>query len=324
MKKALPAMVTALLLAQASSAFAATDDMKVALAFEAVVGGKPFACGQSYDAIGSTKSRITPSDLRFYVSEVELLDSAGKATPLVLDQDEIWQYKNLALLDFEDGTGPCRNGNSGLHKAVTGTAPKGDYKGVRFTLGVPFDLNHGDPTIAPSPLNLTAMFWAWQSGYRFVKIDMATSGQPQLAEGDGKPAADMKEKLATLEKIAAAKAEAAKTGKPPARKPAQAAGFSVHLGSTGCASSSLTLPPSECANPNRVTVTFDTFDVAKNVVVADVASLLQDTNVDVNAPDSAPGCMSAVNDGDCPGVMAAFGLPFGGKPAAPQRFFTVR
>lgn len=324
MKKALPAMVTALLLAQAGSTFAATDEMKVSLAFDAVVGGKPFACGQSYDAIGSTKSRITPSDLRFYVSEVELLDNASKATPLTLEQDEVWQYKNLALLDFEDGTAACRNGNTGLHKAVTGTVPQGDYKGVRFTLGVPFELNHGDPTIAPSPLNMTAMFWAWQSGYRFVKIDMATSGQPQLAEGDGKPAADMKEKLAALEKIAAAKAAAAKAGTPPVKKPAQAAGFSVHLGSTGCAATTLTSPPSQCTNPNRVTVTFDTFDIAKNVIVADVASLLQDANVDVNAPDSAPGCMSAVNDGDCPPVMAAFGLPFGDKPAAPQRFFTVR
>ena len=324
MKKVLPAMVTALLLAQAGSTFAATDEMKVSLAFDAVVGGKPFACGQSYDAIGSTKSRITPSDLRFYVSEVELLDSSGKATPVTLEQDEIWQYKNLALLDFEDGTAACRNGNAGLHKVVAGTVPKGDYQGVRFTLGVPFELNHGDPTIAPSPLNLTSMFWAWQSGYRFVKIDMATSGQPQLAEADGKPAADMKEKLEALEKIAAAKAAAAKSGTPSAKKPTQAAGFSVHLGSTGCAATTLTSPPSECSAPNRITVTLDKFDVTKDVVVADIASLLQDTNLDVNAPDTAPGCMSAANDGDCPGIMAAFGLPFGDKAAVAQRVFTVR
>lgn len=318
MKQRLLTTAIALLLAQAGSVSAADDGLKVALAFDAVVGGKPFACGQSYDRIGSTQSTITPSDLRFYVSDVELLDASGKATPLTLDQDEVWQYKNLALLDFEDGTGPCRNGNDGLHKAVTGTVPKGEYQGVRFTLGVPFALNHGDPTIAASPLNLTALFWAWQSGYKFVKIDLASKGLPQ--EGDSDPNLSMKDKLAALEKVAAAKA----AGKPPAKQPAKAAGFSVHLGSTGCAANTLTSPPSECANPNRVTVTFDTFDPAKNVLVADVASLLQDANVDVNAPESAPGCMSAVNDADCNPVMAAFGLPFGGKAATPQRFFTMR
>lgn len=103
----------------------------------------------------------------------------------------------------------------------------------------------------------------------------------------------------------------------------RAAGYSVHLGSTACTSASLTSPPSECRNANRVTVTFDKFDVRKNVIVADMATLLRDANVDVNAPDTAPGCMSAVNDADCLGVMSAFGLPFNEHPADTQRFFSV-
>lgn len=53
-------------------------------------------------------------------------------------------------------------------------------------------------------------------------------------------------------------------------------------------------------------------------------SLLRDTNVDVNAQDSAPGCMSATIDADCPGVFAGFGLPFNEQPAVAQRFFSVR
>lgn len=312
MEKSLCALV---LLAPFAMAQAGTQ--KVSLKFEAMVGNQPFACGKSYADVGVTHSGITPSDMRFYVSQVELLDARGKPTPLKLEQDGVWQYRDVALLDFEDGSGPCRNGNPGLHTAITGSAPKGRYVGVRFTLGVPFDLNHGDPTIAPSPLNSSAMFWAWQSGYKFVKIDMASSGQQQEdMQADG----SMQDKVAMMAKIDQMK----KQGGAPAKRPPRAAGFSVHLGSTACVSPSLTTAPSECRNPNRMTVTFDRFDPKKNVVVADLGSLLRKVNVDVNAPDSAPGCMSAPNDADCPSVMSAFGLPFGEQSAGEQRFFRLR
>jgi uncharacterized repeat protein (TIGR04052 family) len=310
------AVIAALFLAMPLTVVAASQ--RVSLKFDAMVGAQTFSCGKSYDDIGVTHSRITPSDMRFFVSEVELLDAKGRAVAVKLDQDGIWQYQNLALLDFEDGTGPCRNGNSGLHTAVTGSVPKGNYRGVRFTLGVPFGLNHGDPTIAPSPLNISGMFWVWQSGYKFVKIDMASAGQPQAADLPAE--GSMQDKVAAMAKIAAMKKE----GVAPMKMPARAAGFSVHLGSTACASSSLTTPPSACQNPNRVTVTFDHFDLKKNVIVADVATLLQDANVDVNAPDSAPGCMSGTNDADCISLMPSFGLPFNDQPALPQRFFKMR
>lgn len=312
MKRALCMLV---LLAPFATAQAGAQ--KVSLKFEAAVGGQPFACGKSYDDVGVTHSRITPSDFRFYVSGIELVDGRGHTVPLQLEQDGVWQYEDAALLDFEDGGGPCRNGNPGLHTIVTGSVPKGKYRGLRFTLGVPFDLNHGDPTIAPAPLNFSAMFWAWQSGYKFVKIDMASSGQPQE---DMQPEGSMPDKVAMMAKVDRMK----KQGGAPVKRPPRAAGFSVHLGSTACVSSSLTTAPSECRNANRVIVTFDRFNPKKNVVVADIGSLLRDANVDVNAPDSAPGCMSAPNDADCPPVMAAFGLPFGDRPAAPQRFFSVR
>lgn len=288
----------------------------VEVKFAAMVGPENFACGKSYNNIGITKSTIIPSDFRFYVSQVELIDNKGNAVPLKLDQDEVWQYEDVALLDFEDGTGQCRNGNSGIHTSVSGTVPQGHYTGVRFTLGIPFKTNHGDPTIAPSPLNFTAMFWAWQSGYKFVKIDMATSGQPQELKVPANTT--MKQKLDTLNKFIA-------SGAPIKKSPPKAAGFSIHLGSTDCASLSFTTPPDEqCKNPNRITIEFPVFDTDKNVIVADLAVLLADTNVDVNAADTAPGCMSAQDDADCAHVMPAFGLPFGGKPAGEQKFFSVR
>ncbi len=294
---ALPVALTACSTAPMSSGVVAPSGTHaVAVRFAAQIGGQPFVCGQSYAGVGTTRSTITPSDFRLYVSEVALIDETGRAVPVTLTQDGVWQVGDIALLDFENGTGPCRNGTTGMNTEVRGSVPAGRYVGLRFTLGVPFARNHGDPTVAPSPLNLTAMFWNWQGGYKFVKFDTASRGQPST------------------------------TSAPDPRGGGNASGFSVHLGSTMCASPSRTQAPgAECANPNRVAVAFERFDVATQTVVADMGAVLAGANVDVNAPKTSPGCMSFPNDADCPPVMGALGLPYGGQAApGPQRLFTRR
>lgn len=277
---------------------AAQADRKVTIRFAAQVGDVPFACGRSYDAIGVTRSRVTPSDFRFYVSDVALIDAAGKAVPLSLDQDERWQYSNIALLDFENRTGPCLTGTQETRDVVTGTVPTGTYHGLRFTLGVPFDVNHGDATIAPSPLNLTSLFWNWQAGYKFLRIDLATSGRPQ----DIKPG------------------EVPQFGN---RAASQRLGFAIHLGSTMCAGEGPNKAPSACANPNRPVVEFTTFDPVRDVVVADLGALLEGVDVDNNQADTPAGCMSSPNDADCNPLMRNFGLTFAGQ-GGQQKFFRVQ
>lgn len=158
----------------AASGAAQTPMQKVRIAFDAQVAGKPFACGITYDDIGTSHARIKVRDLRFFVSQVALLTPDGRAVPLTLDQDGLWQYKNLALLDFEDGTASCLNGNSGIHTQILGTVPAGTYTGLRFTVGVPFELDHSDTASAPSPLNTTAMFWSWQDGFKFLSTGVVT------------------------------------------------------------------------------------------------------------------------------------------------------
>jgi uncharacterized repeat protein (TIGR04052 family) len=175
---------------------------------------------------------------------------------------------------------------------VRGTVPSGEYTGVEVTVGVPFALNHQDPTVSPSPLNSTAMFWNWQGGYKFIKFDTSSSGV-----SDQKPAA------------------------PNAMGPVTR--YSVHLGSTMCAGTSKTQPPQACQSPNRMTVRFDGFDLAKGVVVADMGAVLSQANVDVNAQGTSPGCMSFPKDADCPPVMGALGLAYDGVPAASSQRFLI-
>lgn len=151
----------------------------VQIEFAATVAGEPFACGQSYAGIGTTKSTIAVSDLRFYVSSVSLLDATGRATPVALTQDGMWQTGGVALLDFEDGRATCSNGTPETHRTIDGTVPAGAYTGVRFVVGLPFDVNHSDATRQPSPLNLSRLFWNWNAGYKFTRIDLKTTGKPQ-------------------------------------------------------------------------------------------------------------------------------------------------
>jgi len=154
-------------------------EQAVTLTFDARFGSQPAACGQAADGVGTSGSSVELQDLRFFVHGVELVTADGDAVAVSVEDDGAWQSGGVALLDFEDATGKCANGSSQLNSAVTGTVPAGEYTGVRFVLGVPAELNHEDPTVAPSPLNLTAMHWSWQGGYKFMRMDLSTEGLPE-------------------------------------------------------------------------------------------------------------------------------------------------
>lgn len=169
-------VATALLAGGTTSVLGAQSaPRKIALKFQAMVGAEPFACGRSYPGVGKTSTTITPSDFAFFVHDVKLLTAAGAEVPVALEQDGMYQNGTIALLDFEDGTAACSNGNTAVHTSVVGTAPEGKYTGVKFTVGVPFDRNHQDLASQPSPLSLTRMFWAWNSGHKFVRFEAKTA-----------------------------------------------------------------------------------------------------------------------------------------------------
>jgi uncharacterized repeat protein (TIGR04052 family) len=151
-----------------------TDDepemQDVEVGFAALVNGAEFACDADYQ-LGTQDTAAQISDFRFYVSNVRLIDADGNEAPVELENDGKWQNGSVALLDFEDGTGACQNGNADMNMSVKGMVEEGDYTGVRFTLGVPFDENHQNQAVADPPLNITSMFWSWQGGYKFVRVD---------------------------------------------------------------------------------------------------------------------------------------------------------
>ncbi|MCC2096999.1 MAG: metallo-mystery pair system four-Cys motif protein [Hyphomicrobiales bacterium] len=280
--------------------------------FAAEFGGKPFSCASKADSIGSAKTSVLPADFRLFVSNVALVDKNGNSVPVQLDQDGKWQYRNLALLDFENGAGACANGTADMRNIVTGKVPLGQYKGLRFEIGVPFEMNHQDPTLARSPLNLTSMFWTWQGGYKFIRIDMLTSGKPAM-KGGMKPA---------MPHSGAMKGAMKGHGHSGGQQPAS--GFSIHLGSTMCKATSRTSAPTSCANGNRIAVEYKNFDPAKNVVVFDPAPVVAQVDVSKNTSGTSAGCMSFPNDPECNAVMPQLGLAYGGHAAKPQAFAKMR
>jgi len=122
--------------------------------------GVPLVCGSG---------DIQLTDLRFYVSELQLFDSKGSATAAQFLLDKEWQSSDVAMIDLEDGQGGCVNGSSEQHTTMQATVAKGEYERLGFTLGVPFELNHANPLTAVAPLDDAAMHWHWRSGYKFLR-----------------------------------------------------------------------------------------------------------------------------------------------------------
>ena len=145
--------------------------------FAAQVDGRSFECGATYNGLGTTRAAVTPEFLRLYVSGVRLIESDGSEVPLTLDQDGVWQQRDVAFLSFEGAHAECASGSPQERRVVSGTAPDGNVVGLRFTVGVPQSLDHSDATIASSPLNLSDMFWSWQDGYKFFRFDGRVTGK---------------------------------------------------------------------------------------------------------------------------------------------------
>lgn len=249
----------------------------VAIRFAAVAGRAPVACGRPIGALGTTGRSAQLTDLRFFVSNVKLLRRGGGAVALRLRRDSPFRVTRgkaaVTLIDLENGRAGCAGGTRGTNAFVRGTAPRGHYAGVRWTVGVPFALNHTDATTAPAPLNSAAMAWSWQSGRKFTKIEVSDPGTDPAA------------------------AWTART-------------FFVHLGSTGCSGDPATGETVRCIASNRPQVTFRRFDPSRQQVAVDVKAMLAGVDVTVNG-GGAPGCMGGPTDPECGPVFDAFGLRLG-------------
>lgn len=235
------------------------------LSFELRVGGEPVSCGAEYPDVGDPAAPFTVTDARFYLSSFELVDAEGRGHAVELTPGP-FQDEGVVLLDFEDGCGP--DGTAETNTTVSGLVAPGEYRGVRFTLGVPTEKNFLDLAQAAPPLDVTGMFWTWLSGYKFLKVD----GSSPMEGGGIHP---------YLVHVGAA-------GCPGDN--AQAA------------------PTDDCVAPNQVRYDLDGFQFGESKIVADLADLLATTDLAFNTEGTAPGCMSELDDPECRTIFERLGI----------------
>lgn len=134
----------------------------------------PFVATWQSHAIDCASSGTALSDLRFYVSNVRLVDAQGLDHDIRFATEMAWQNDAVAYIDLENGAGSCENGTTGRSDHVLGVARAGEFHGLRFTIGVPFRLNHANPLIAKPPLDDPDMHWHGRSGYKFLRAGVRT------------------------------------------------------------------------------------------------------------------------------------------------------
>ncbi|CAN2534084.1 hypothetical+protein [Methylocapsa aurea] len=257
----------------------------VAISFALVDEGKEVGCGAPLANLGTSHLAAKLHEARLYVYGFKLIDAKGKRTPVALDQSE-WQYGDVALLDFKDargGNAPCTQGNPAKNVAIVGNAPAGAYVGLEFSVGAPLEtivdgkpvaINHSNVETAAPPLDVVGMAWNWQAGRRFITFEFDPATPVVKADGS---------KTRT---------------------------WMVHVGSTGCKGNPATGEIVSCLHENRFTVALDRFDPKTQRVELDLTRLLENSDIAADK-GGAVGCMSALDDPECPAIFAALGLTLG-------------
>lgn len=167
--RALPLLLALAIL----SGCAQKKSMPVSIDFELAVGDQPVTCADVFSDVGTGQTTLQIADARMYIQDLRLIDANGHSETVTFDDDGKYQSPTVAMLDFEDGTDLCEaDGTPGTHTTLTGSVAEGTYVGLSFTVGVPEDLNHGDPTTAAPPLGNLTLQWSWNEGYRFMRFDL--------------------------------------------------------------------------------------------------------------------------------------------------------
>ncbi|CAA0115730.1 MbnP family copper-binding protein [Zhongshania aliphaticivorans] len=267
---------------------AATSE--ISIPFTARANGTEIKCGAQLSGLGSDSASGTIRGFALYIHNVVLINSDGTELPFTLDDND-WQSSGVALLDYQDKLDSCGSDtakpiNNKLIGSVQGELINVDR--IRFTVGVPSELNHEDASAAVTPLNRTDLFWSWQSGYKHLRMDVAPDG------GVIKP-----DNSTTTT-------------------------WNIHLGSTGCEGNPQTGETVSCSANNRPTIELDISDIANQQIVIDYGKLVENSAL-MSDQGGAPGCMSGPTDLDCPAIFDALGMGLGDNsdPTEGQTVFSV-
>lgn len=143
------------------------------LDFDNVVGNEDLKLNtQTYQ--NSSGESFTVSLFNYYISNIELLKADGSS--FVVPQDSSYFL--------------IRESNEASQKATINNVPVGEYTGVRFIIGVDSTRSVADPSkrkgildTFSGPTNEEAMYWDWNPGYIFMKME---GGSPAATSPNGR------------------------------------------------------------------------------------------------------------------------------------------
>lgn len=260
-----------------STPIATPKTQAVNIEFVAMAGDLRINCGDTISNLGTTSASAKLRDLRFYASDIHLIDANDKEVAVTLSSNE-WQNDGVVLVDLEDGTDICNTqGTAKINAKIVGTVPEGTYTGVGYTVGLPLKQNHSDWNTEAAPLDIQAMAWSWQSGRKMLKIELNPTA------GVLRPASTAANGTVTPETSGST--------------------FNIHLGSTGCSGTNPSAGLVDtCERPNRMAYHSHDFNAATQRIAIDLQSLLASSNIsqDLSGPY---GCMSGMTDPECAAIF---------------------
>lgn len=261
----------------------------------------PLSCDTTLHQLGSAQTDASVADFAFYVHDVRLLTSDGLEVPVTLQEGD-WQEQGVALLDFQDRDSGCTGNPKATNKVVLGDYQHStgtEYSALRFTVGLPEDLNHALPRPSTGILARTDLQWGWAAGYKYLRMDVYPEG------GVSRPSDE--EWFSNK--------------------------WNLHLGATSCNTEqdehgNFIPGTTVCENPYLIDVEIPGFVPGQSQVLIDYPSAVSEANLSEDISGSV-GCMSFDNAPfECAPVFKHLGLKYAGvedhQPLAEQQLFRLK
>jgi uncharacterized repeat protein (TIGR04052 family) len=128
------------------------------LTFIPIINGQPITCEDDF-LVNEQKWHLR--SFQFYISKIQL---NGEMQNINYDGNLKEVNNRLALVG-----GTCRDA---LNWQIELKSEAKLKSVLEFELAVPFELNHKNPLTAQFPLNQSDMFWTWQLGHKFLRLDL--------------------------------------------------------------------------------------------------------------------------------------------------------
>jgi uncharacterized repeat protein (TIGR04052 family) len=181
-KKILAIFLLGCFMVLSTSCSRSSDDK--AIEVEIWHNGSPLGC----NAIESHQQVWSIQQLAFFISNIELSDENIDHQPQLSSTP--WQTDDVVLIQphlsncdeklvdedkmQQDNQLASETLKTNNHLQFLLPVDLDSSEQLSFTLAVPFELNHQNPLLQASPLNLPSMFWSWRSGHKFFRLDMQT------------------------------------------------------------------------------------------------------------------------------------------------------